>query len=92
MCYVAFIVDAFSRFIVGWQASVSLRTDLALDALEQAIWARNRDTSGRLVHHSDRGVPQVQGVVATPAWLPECRSSSSASAGSSSRGSCGVGC
>jgi putative transposase len=42
----AFVVDVFSRFIVGWQASTSLRTDLALDALEQAIWARNRDTSG----------------------------------------------
>jgi putative transposase len=59
MCYVAFIVDAFSRFIVGWQASTSLRTDLALDALEQAIWSRNQQRGGdtdRLVHHSDRGV------------------------------------
>jgi putative transposase len=37
--YVAFIVDAFSRFIVGWQASRSLRTDLALDALEMAMWS-----------------------------------------------------
>ncbi|MBA3842520.1 MAG: IS3 family transposase [Actinobacteria bacterium] len=56
--YVAFIIDVYSRMIVGWQASRSLRSDLALDALEQAIWAR----SGRghrideLVHHSDRGV------------------------------------
>lgn len=56
--YVAFITDVYSRMIVGWQASRSLRSDLALDALEQAIWAR----SGRghrldeLVHHSDRGV------------------------------------
>jgi putative transposase len=55
--YVAFITDVYSRMIVGWQASRSLRSDLALDALEQAIWAR----SGRghrldeLVHHSDRG-------------------------------------
>ena len=38
--YVAFIIDACSRYIVGWQASRSLRTDLALDALEQALWAR----------------------------------------------------
>jgi putative transposase len=52
--YVAFIVDAFSRFIVGWQASWSLRTDLALDALEMAIWRRQAQLDG-LVHHSDRG-------------------------------------
>jgi putative transposase len=53
-CYVAFIIDAFSRRIVGWQASRSLRTDLALDALEMAIWSRT-DVDG-VVHHSDRGV------------------------------------
>ena len=56
--YVAFITDVYSRMIVGWQASTSLRTDLALDALEQALWTRQRagaDLAG-LVHHSDRGV------------------------------------
>ena len=56
--YVAFITDVYSRMIVGWQASRSLRSDLALDALEQAIWARSQ-TGHRLdelVHHSDRGV------------------------------------
>jgi putative transposase len=47
-------VDAFSRFLVGWQASRSLRTDLALDALEMAIWRRRGGLDG-LVHHSDRG-------------------------------------
>ena len=52
--YVAFIIDAFSRFIVGWQAARSLRTDLALDALEMAIWQRHGGLEG-LVHHSDRG-------------------------------------
>jgi len=52
--YVALVVDAFSRFIVGWQASRSLRTDLALDALEMAIWRRQAQLEG-LVHHSDRG-------------------------------------
>jgi putative transposase len=52
--YVAFVVDAFSRFIVGWQAARSLRTDLALDALEMAIWRRQAQLDG-LVHHSDRG-------------------------------------
>jgi putative transposase len=56
--YVAFITDVFSRRIVGWQASKSLRTDLALHALEQAIWQRNRHGTdlGGLIHHSDRGV------------------------------------
>jgi putative transposase len=52
--YVALVIDAFSRFIVGWQASRSLRTDLALDALEMAIWRRQAQLQG-LVHHSDRG-------------------------------------
>ena len=53
--YVAFVIDVFARRIVGWRASSSPRTDLALDALEQAIYARRgADTSG-LVHHSDRG-------------------------------------
>ncbi len=51
--YVAFVVDVFSRQIVGWRVSNSLRTDLALDALEQALYARS-DTDG-LIHHSDRG-------------------------------------
>lgn len=52
--YVAFVIDVFSRKIVGWRVSRSLRSDLALDALEQALYARP-DTS-HLVHHSDRGV------------------------------------
>jgi putative transposase len=54
--YVAFIVDVCSRFVVGWQASRSLRTDLALDALEMALWARRIRHSAGLIHHSDRGV------------------------------------
>jgi putative transposase len=56
--YLAFVTDLFSRRIVGWRASTSLRADLALDALEQAIWQRRRegaDLAG-LIHHSDRGV------------------------------------
>lgn len=52
--YVAFVIDAFSRFIVGWQVSRSLATDLALDALQMAIRRRRGDASG-LVHHSDAG-------------------------------------
>ncbi len=52
--YVAFVIDVFSRMIVGWRVSRSLRSDLALDALEQALYARPIDSE--LVHHSDRGV------------------------------------
>jgi putative transposase len=54
--YVAFVIDAFARRIVGWRASNSLRSDLALDALEQAIYDRQDDDADQLVHHSDRGV------------------------------------
>ncbi len=53
--YAAFVIDAYSRRILGWQISGSLRTDLALDALEMALWRRGGDVEG-LVHHSDRGV------------------------------------
>jgi putative transposase len=52
--YVAFVIDVFSRMIVGWRVSRSLRSDLALDALEQALHAR--PVTSQLVHHSDRGV------------------------------------
>ncbi len=55
-CYVAFVIDVFSRFIVGWRVSSSLQTDVALDAFEMAIWRRRRDDLTGLVHHSDRGV------------------------------------
>jgi putative transposase len=53
--YTAFITDAFSRRIVGWRTWASLRTDLALDALEMALAFRGKELPG-LVHHSDRGV------------------------------------
>ena len=56
--YAAFVLDVFSRRILGWQLSTSLRTDLALDALDMGLWTRARgghDTTA-LVHHSDRGV------------------------------------
>ena len=52
--YVAFVIDVFSRKIVGWRVTNSLKTDIALDALEQALWSR--PTTEGLVHHSDRGV------------------------------------
>ena len=56
--YAAFVIDVFSRMVVGWQVSTSLRTDLALDALDMGLWSRQRagrDVTG-LVYHSDRGV------------------------------------
>jgi putative transposase len=54
--YVSFVLDAFSRSIVGWQAANHLRADLALDALEMALWRRGGTLLSGLVHHSDRGV------------------------------------
>ncbi len=53
--YVAFVFDVFSSRIVGWRVSDTLRTDLALDALEQALYQRNLSSSDGLIHHSDRG-------------------------------------
>ena len=55
--YVAFVIDVFSRMIVGWRVSRSLASDLALDALEQALWARPETRD--LIHLSDRGVQYV---------------------------------
>ncbi len=55
--YVALIIDVYSRMVVGWQASRSLRSDLAIDALEMAVHNRGRtDSLEGLIHHSDRGV------------------------------------
>jgi putative transposase len=54
-CYAAFIIDAYSRAIVGWRIATTLRATLALDALELAIWARQDTRLDALVHHSDRG-------------------------------------
>ena len=53
--YVAFVIDVFSRRIVGWRVSRSMQTDFVLDALEQALHARRPGRDGSLVCHSDRG-------------------------------------
>lgn len=55
--YVAFVIDVFARRIVGWRVSRSMRTDFVLDALEQALYARQPGES--LIHHSDRGSQYV---------------------------------
>jgi transposase InsO family protein len=57
--YVAFVIDVFARRIVGWRVSTSMRTDFVLDALEQALYARQPERSDALVHHSDRGSQYV---------------------------------
>lgn len=53
-CYMALVIDVYSRFIVGWALATHLKTELALDALEMAIWRRDTALDG-LVHHSDQG-------------------------------------
>lgn len=55
-CYAALVTDVFSRAIVGWQVSNNLKAELALDALEMALWSRRDTLSSALVHHSDKGV------------------------------------
>jgi len=57
--YVAFVVDVFARRIVGWRVSTSMKTDFVLDALEQALYARQPHRMGGLIHHSDRGSQYV---------------------------------
>jgi putative transposase len=57
LVYAAFIIDVFSRMIVGWRVATSMRTDLVLDALEQAL--HQRDITDSLIHHSDRGSQYV---------------------------------
>jgi transposase InsO family protein len=54
-CYAAFVTGVFSRAIVGWQVLDTLKTELALDALDMALWARKDWLSTALVHHGDRG-------------------------------------
>jgi transposase InsO family protein len=59
MVYVAFVIDVYARFIVGWRVSSTMRTDFVLDALEQALYARKPERDGALIHHSDRGSQYV---------------------------------
>ena len=57
--YVAFVIDVFARRIVGWRVSRPMRTDFILDALEQALYARQPERDSSLIHHSDRGSQYV---------------------------------
>ena len=69
--YCAFVLDVFSRRVVGWQVSTSLRTDLALDALNMGLWTRKHDghDTSALVHHSDRlNLPSMSRSDTPNAW------------------------
>ena len=57
--YVAFVIDVYARRIVGWRVSRSMHTDFVLDALEQALYDRQPERDGSLIHHSDRGSQYV---------------------------------
>ena len=57
--YVAFVIDVYARRIVGWRVSRSMHTQFVLDALEQALYARQAERDGELIHHSDRGSQYV---------------------------------
>jgi transposase InsO family protein len=57
--YEAFVIDVFARRIVGWRVSTSMKTDFVLDALEQALYARQPERDSALIHHSDRGSQYV---------------------------------
>lgn len=50
------VIDLFARRIVGWRVSSSMSTDFVLDALEQALYARQPGDDGTLIHHPDRGL------------------------------------
>ena len=71
--YVGFVIDAYARRIVGWRVSNSLRTDLALDALEQALYDRVVDPRDALVHHGNRGSQYL--CILTPSAWPRPASS-----------------
>jgi putative transposase len=66
---VAFVIDVYARYIVGWRVSSSMRTDFVLDALEQALYARRGQRDGELIHHSDQRA--VQGRVDSSTWALE---------------------
>jgi putative transposase len=80
---VACVIDGFTRYLVGWRVSRSMHTDCVLDALEQALYARQPARDGALIHHSDRGSQYVEG--AQSVWEPlrgAERSGGNATAGS----------
>ncbi len=75
--YVAFVIDVFARRIVGWRVSTSMKTDFVLDALEQALYARQPHRMGGLIHRSDGVASTYQSAtpsgwqrpVSSPRWV-----------------------
>jgi putative transposase len=77
--YFAFVIDVFSRRVVGWQLASHMRTDLVLDALRMALGTREHGADFRLVAHTDRGSPIHLGRLhpswtTTASWPPSARS------------------
>lgn len=56
---VALVIDVYARRTVGWRVRTCMHTDVVLDALEQALWARQPERNGALIHHCDKGAPCV---------------------------------
>jgi len=73
LVHVAFVIDVYARYIVGWRLSRSMRADFVLDALEQALYARKPQRDGERIHHSDRGSRTSRS--ATPSGWPKPASS-----------------
>lgn len=64
--YVAFVIDAYSRRILGWRSATAMTTQLVLDAIDQAIWNREREgvqSFSGLIHHNDRGSPNTRWMI-----------------------------
>jgi putative transposase len=96
MVYVAFVIDAYARRILGWRVATSMTTTLVLDALDHAVWTRRRagatDLAG-LIHHSDAGSqPGFKGSMQHRFAGVRVGGRSMPRRASSSRGFCGVGC
>jgi len=92
--YVAFVIDAYARRILGWRAAMSMRTQLVLDALDQAVWVRRREGAtglAGLVHHTDAGSQtRLNRSSQLRLVLPTVDARSALRLVSSNRGSCGV--
>jgi putative transposase len=87
MVYVAFVIDAYSRQILGWRAATSMRTALVLDALEQAIWTRQRggaSSPAGLICHHDAGSPNTPPLPSPSDWPPRASNPRSAASATTS--------
>jgi transposase InsO family protein len=85
--YVAFVIDVYTLRIVGWRVSSSMHTEFVLGTLEQALYARQSECDGELIHHSDRGSQKLRQTitgnlrVSPPWWWPDLYQPASTKAG-----------